>query len=90
MARTKLNPALGLTAAILLVTSTAIIVTTCDYGLFRRSAKGRAKFRLPLGQITPVIGLGSGHGVIVASDGSLWSRGENTDGWPVAVIGPGN
>src|SRR6185369_13117729 len=45
------------------------------------------RYKLPVGEGNPAIGLGSGHGVILASDGSLWVWGESTDGWPVLGLG---
>jgi alpha-tubulin suppressor-like RCC1 family protein len=45
------------------------------------------RMRLPIGQGTPMIGLGSAHGIILASDGSLWSWGENISGFPVLGLG---
>jgi alpha-tubulin suppressor-like RCC1 family protein len=46
-------------------------------------AKPAGSVRLPVGSGTPRICLGGGHGIILASDGSLWSWGENYLGWPV-------
>lgn len=43
--------------------------------------------RLPVGSGTPKICLGGWHGIILASDGSLWSWGENRHGW--SVLGQG-
>ncbi len=42
------------------------------------------RLKLPTGNITPMIGYGYSHDVIIlASDGSLWSWGEERLGWPV-------
>jgi alpha-tubulin suppressor-like RCC1 family protein len=41
------------------------------------------RLRLPVGQGTPAISLGERHGLILASDGSLWSWGSDFLGWPV-------
>lgn len=46
------------------------------------------RLRLPVGAGTPAIGLGSAHGLILASDGSLWSWGNHARrGWPVLGLG---
>jgi alpha-tubulin suppressor-like RCC1 family protein len=45
------------------------------------------RFRLPVGNVTPMISLGETHGVILASDGSLWSWGADFVGWPVLGLG---
>src|SRR4051794_35333221 len=43
--------------------------------------------RLPTGTNPPAIAIGANHGIILASDGSLWSWGENNLGWPVLGLG---
>ncbi len=43
----------------------------------------RGRLRLPVGNRTPVISLSEQHGLILASDGSLWSWGSDFLGWPV-------
>src|SRR4051794_34772886 len=48
---------------------------------------GRGALRLPVGEGTPVIRLGERHGLILASDGSLWSWGSDCFGWPVLGLG---
>jgi hypothetical protein len=42
---------------------------------------------LPVGKGTPAICLGERHGLILASDGSLWSWGSDFFGWPVLGLG---
>lgn len=66
-------------AAILL--ATGIVVMMSPTGL----SGGRMK--LPVGQGTPAISLGETHGLILASDGSLWSWGSDFLGWPVLGLG---
>jgi alpha-tubulin suppressor-like RCC1 family protein len=51
-------------------------------GLFSRD-----RLRLPVGKGTPAISLGRSHGLILASDGSLWSWGSDFLGWPVLGLG---
>jgi alpha-tubulin suppressor-like RCC1 family protein len=43
--------------------------------------------RLPVGNGPPAIALGERHGLILASDGSLWSWGSEFVGWPVLGLG---
>jgi alpha-tubulin suppressor-like RCC1 family protein len=45
------------------------------------------RLKLPIGNVAPVISMGSTHGIILASDGSLWSWGDNFLGWPVLAQG---
>jgi len=42
---------------------------------------------LPTGRGVPAIRMGGSHGLILASDGSLWSWGTNFGGWPVLGLG---
>lgn len=57
--------------------------------LFRplSDSAGPGRLRLPVGQGTPAISLGERHGLILASDGSLWSWGSDFLGWPVLGLG---
>ena len=48
---------------------------------------GQGRLRLPVGNGTPAISLGERHGLILASDGSLWSWGSDFYGWPVLGLG---
>ena len=45
------------------------------------------RFRLPAGNQIPRVALGRWHGTILAPDGTLWTWGQNTDGWPVLGLG---
>lgn len=47
----------------------------------------RGRLRLPVGQRPPAISLGFSHGLILASDGSLWVWGDEELGWPVLGLG---
>ena len=82
MAWTRLKTAAVVGAAILLAAGIAIIVTTSPA---RWSSQGR--LRLPVGKGTPAISLGERHGLVLASDGSLWSWGSDALGWPVLGLG---
>ena len=45
------------------------------------------KCKLPTGSYKPAVAIGSNHGVILASDGSLWTWGETGFGWQVLGLG---
>jgi Regulator of chromosome condensation (RCC1) repeat len=47
----------------------------------------RGNLRLPVGNRPPAICLGERHGLILASDGSLWTWGADLLGWPVLGLG---
>ena len=81
-------------AIVAVVIAVAIINAAVLLRVFGVGAGGHPKktdlgvrYKLPVGKGQPAIGLGSGHGVILASDGSLWVWGESTDGWPVLGLG---
>jgi RNA polymerase sigma factor (sigma-70 family) len=71
------------------VTSTAIILATISTitvtNHFRHTPPAQTgRLNLPTGNVKPVVVYGSSHnGIILASDGSLWSWGEERLGWPV-------
>lgn len=69
-------------AAILLAAGIAVLLTTSPA---RLSYQGR--LRLPVGNGTPAISLGQQHGLVLASDGSLWSWGSDFLGSPVLGLG---
>ena len=56
-------------AAILLAAGIATIIVTV-----RNGSIGKGGLKLAVGQGTPAISLGERHGLILASDGSLWYR----------------
>jgi RNA polymerase sigma factor (sigma-70 family) len=81
MAWTKAKMAVVTSTALLLATVTTVIVAN-HFHHIPPAQTGRLK--LPTGNGTPMIGYSYSHfGVIVASDGSLWSWGEERLGWPV-------
>jgi len=76
----KSKMAVVTSAAIILATiSTVTVADHLKHGLPRQT--GRMK--LPTGNIIPMIRKDMGYGIILASDGSLWSWGEDRLGWPV-------
>jgi len=81
MAWTKAKTAIVTSTAIILATITTVTVTSH----FRHAPPAQTgRLKLPTGNITPMIGYGYSHDVIIlASDGSLWSWGEERLGWPV-------
>src|SRR5882724_9780529 len=82
MARIKFNGAFVAGAVILLVIGLAVLGTE----IFGESWN-RGGLRLPTGNGTPAISLGERHGLILASDGSLWSWGADFLHWPVLGLG---
>jgi hypothetical protein len=68
--------------AIALAISIALIVTRSRSGI-----GSRGSLKLPVGNGTPAMSLGERHGLILASDGSLWSWGSDFLGWPVLGLG---
>jgi RNA polymerase sigma factor (sigma-70 family) len=80
MAWTKAKTAVVTGAVIVL----AVIGTFSITGYFRHARLHQyERLKLPTGNIQPVISEGDGYGTILASDGSLWSWGEEPLGWPV-------
>jgi alpha-tubulin suppressor-like RCC1 family protein len=72
-------------AVILLAAGIAVIVTMSPTGLF-----SRCRLRLPVGNGTPAVSLGQTHGLILASDGSLWSWGSDAHDTLRPVLGLGH
>jgi alpha-tubulin suppressor-like RCC1 family protein len=69
----------------------AIFVAIAFLGLVFFSGRGcgnnPTSWKLPAGKIKPAVAIGDSHGVILASDGSLWTWGENASGWMVLGLG---
>jgi RNA polymerase sigma factor (sigma-70 family) len=81
MAWTKMKVTVITSAAIILATISTVTVRS-----YLRHAPPRqtGSLKLPTGNVAPMIAYGSSHNVIVlASDGSLWSWGEEALGYPV-------
>ncbi len=51
--------------------------------LFFGNSEDAGRLKLPVGDRVPVVATGERHGLILASDGSLWSWGCDFLGWPV-------
>ncbi len=49
--------------------------------------RNEARWKLPAGKGKPCVAIGANHGVILASDGSLWTWGEDGFGWHVLGLG---
>ena len=80
MAWTKAKTAIVSGAVIALAT----VGTSSFTSHFRNSPpRQTGSLKLPTGAVEPMITKGFGYGVILASDGSLWSWGEEPIGWPV-------
>ncbi len=63
----------------------ALALLSFVFSLFHVTERDR--FKLPVGHGTPSISLGERHGLILASDGSLWTWGADILGWPVLGLG---
>src|ERR1035437_11096463 len=85
MAWPRLKTVGVVSATILLAMGIGLFVTMSPAGSF---SKGR--LRLPVGKGTPAISLGERHGLILASDGSLWSWGSDAHDTLRPVLGLGN
>ena len=76
-------------AKMAVVTSTAIILATISTvtvanHLKHAPPRQAGQLKLPTGDVKPKVVYGYSHnGIILASDGSLWSWGEERLGWPV-------
>jgi RNA polymerase sigma factor (sigma-70 family) len=81
MAWSKAKTAI-VTSAVILATSVASLVVVDG---FRRGFRtGKERLKLPTGNLSPMIIYGYSHNMVVlASDGSLWTWGEERLGWPV-------
>ncbi len=80
MAWTTTKTAIAVGLGVLLIASTTVLYQTTQ-------TNPGSRLRLPVGTGTPAISMGASHGIILASDGSLWSWGENFVGWPVLGLG---
>ena len=84
MAWTKMKTTAVTGAAVLLAISSATTGTIAIRNHIRNAPPSQTgRLNLPTGDVTPMISKGNGYGIILASDGSLWSWGEEPLGWPV-------
>jgi len=81
MAWTKAKTTIVTSAVIILAT----IATVTVMNHFRNAPPAQTgRLKLPTGNVTPMIACGySRYAIFLASDGSLWSWGEESLGWPV-------
>ena len=79
MAWTRAKMAVAGGVALLLATTGTM---TVSHYLNPPPPKQTGRFHLPTGNVKPMIGAGNGFRVILASDGSLWSCGEEPQGFP--------
>jgi RNA polymerase sigma factor (sigma-70 family) len=74
-------------AKTVIIVGTTAISLTLGAGYFsffyQAHPKQPGKLKLPVGNVAPKISKGSGYAVVLASDGSLWSWGEEPNGSPV-------
>lgn len=82
---TKVKTSIAVAVGALLIADTAAVVTN-SLEPSGKSGPG-SRLRLPVGPGNPSISMGGTHGLILASDGSLWSWGEDFLGWPVLGLG---
>jgi len=81
MAWTKIKTTVVAGTVILLATIGTVTVTS---HLRHAPPRQSGRLKLPVGNVTPLIAYGYSHnGIILASDGSLWTWGEERLGWPV-------
>jgi len=73
------------TAIVAGATAITLALGTGYFGFFYHTHPRNLK--LPTGSVTPAISFGRTHGIILASDGSLWVWGENDLGWPALGLG---
>ena len=78
MAWTK-TKTIVVTGAIVVLATMSIVTAT----IYLHQMHFLQSHHLPTGNVEPMIAKSSGYGIILASDGSLWSWGEEPIGWPV-------
>ena len=85
MAWTKMKTAVVTSTAIILAAITTVTLTS----YFRHAPPAQTgRMKLPTGNVAPMIAYSYSRCVIIlASDGSLWSWGEESSGWPVLGLG---
>ena len=78
-------PRIRIRTGVLVGGGIAVLIVVFWLGGYLGGTRGAGK--LPVGKGTPAISLSERHGLILASDGSLWSWGSDLLGWPVLGLG---
>lgn len=73
--------------AIVLFLAVILVLALILYSNPLSERLGQESWKLPSGTGTPAVAIGVSHGVILASDGSLWTWGETGLGWQVLGLG---
>ena len=67
--------------------STLLLVLVVLAIIFVSRSQGKSTQKLPIGSLKPSVAIGDNHAVILASDGSLWTWGQDGFGWQVLGLG---
>jgi RNA polymerase sigma factor (sigma-70 family) len=77
--KAKTTAVVGITSAVLILG-----IGVGYFGFFYQTHLEQTRSsKLPVGNVAPMVSKGSGYAVVLASDGSLWSWGEEPNGSPV-------
>jgi alpha-tubulin suppressor-like RCC1 family protein len=73
--------------AVVLFVASILVLVLVLFSDFSFDRLGQTSWKLPTGTGTPAVAIGGNHGVILASDGSLWTWGETGFCWQVLGLG---